>query len=121
MKTILVVDDETDLRRMICRMLTLHGFTAVGAETTAEALRALRSERVDAVMLDVVLGQENGWETLRLIREAGGVPFVMMSGATMDDDSQRDADVIGAQGTLQKPFESYELFDCLARVLDPER
>ncbi|TBR18293.1 response regulator [bacterium] len=117
MPMILVVDDDPDVRRMVTRLLVLHDFGAVAAETTEEAVRALASGRIDAVLLDVVLGQENGWETVRRIRETSAVPVVMMSGATMDGDSHKDADVIGAQGVLQKPFESHELFDCLARVL----
>lgn len=116
MKLILVVDDDEALRRMVARQLASEGLESVAAENTAEALQALAGGRVDAVLLDVVLGQENGWEALRRIREHGPVPVAMMSGATMDGDSLRDARTIGAQAVLQKPFERHELLACLAEL-----
>lgn len=117
MKLILVVDDEDNLRRMITRLLDNLGFAALAASNEKDALKALTSGRVDAVLLDVVLGDENGWEALRRIREAGGVPVVMMSGATMDEDVRKDAMAMGAQGILQKPFETHDLLACLTAVL----
>lgn len=116
MKLILVVDDDEALRRMLTRQLASEGLECVAAETTEEALKTLAGGRVDAVLLDVVLGQENGWESLRRIREQGAVPVAMMSGATMDGDSLRDARTIGAQAVLQKPFERHELLACLAEL-----
>ena len=113
MKLILVVDDDENLRRMVSRLLESLGYAAVTAPDTASALEALRSRPVDAVLLDVVLGAENGWEALRRVRGAGRVPVVMMSGATMDEDAQRDAAAMEAQGVLQKPFTSGDLADCL--------
>lgn len=117
MKLILVVDDDHDLRRMVSRLLDTHGIGSVAAADTSEALASLGSGRVDAVLLDVVLGAENGWETLRRIREGRAVPVVMMSGATVDEDTRKDALAMGAQAILAKPFESYELLNCLARLI----
>lgn len=113
MKLILVVDDDESLLHMSTRLLETLGYRGVSAPDTATALRLLRSDAVDAVLLDVVLGAENGWEALRLIREAGPVPVVMMSGATMDEDVSKDAAALEAQGVLQKPFTSGDLADCL--------
>lgn len=117
MKLILVVDDEDDLRRMTTRLLDGLGYAAVAAANEEEALAALASGRVDAVLLDVVLGDKNGWEALRRIREAGKVPVVMMSGATMDADVLKDALAMGAQDILQKPFETHDLLICLQGIL----
>lgn len=113
MKLVLVVDDDENLSRMVSRLLESLGYAALTAPNTSAALEALRSRPVDAVLLDVVLGAENGWEALRRMRDAGQVPVVMMSGATMDEDSQRDAAAMEAQGVLQKPFSSGDLADCL--------
>lgn len=114
MKLILVVDDDENLRRMVSRLLESLGYAALTAPDTAAALETLRARPVDAVLLDVVLGAENGWEALRRMRDAGRVPVVMMSGATMDEDAQRDAAAMEAQGVLQKPFTSGDLADCLS-------
>lgn len=116
MKLILVVDDDAALRRILTRHLASEGFESVAAENSQEALKALAAGMIDAVLLDVMLGRENGWEVLRRIREHDTVPVAMMSGATMDGDSLRDARTIGAQAVLQKPFERHELLACLAEL-----
>ena len=116
-KVILVVDDDENLRKMAVRLLASFGFSALAAADTAQTLNLLASERIDAVLLDVVLGGENGWETLRRIRLAGAVPVVMMSGATMDQDSEVDASAMEAQAVLQKPFGAQELLSCLEGIL----
>lgn len=117
MKFVLVVDDDHDIRCVVTRLLTTHDIGSVAAGDTKETLAALASGHVDAVLLDVVLGAENGWETLRCIREASAVPVVMMSGATMDEDTRKDALAMGAQDIIAKPFESYELLNCLSRLI----
>lgn len=116
MKLILVVDDDAGIRHMVTRLLAGHSIGAVTAASTEEALKTLALGRVDAVLLDVTLGKENGWETLRHIRETSEVPVVMMSGSSMDVDACKDAVAMGAQGVLQKPFESQQLLNCLARL-----
>jgi two-component system response regulator MprA len=119
MKLVLVVDDDESLRRMVARLLAADGYESVAVETTEDALKTLAGGRVDAVLLDCVLGQENGWEALRRIRELCPVPVVMMSGATMDGDARADALTMGAQAVLQKPFERHELLACLAALDAP--
>ncbi|TPW19875.1 MAG: hypothetical protein FD126_2251, partial [Elusimicrobia bacterium] len=59
-KVILVVDDDENLRKMAVRLLASFGFSALAAADTAQTLNLLASERIDAVLLDVVLGGENG-------------------------------------------------------------
>ena len=117
MKLILVIDDDDNLRRMTTRLLDSLGYSSVAAANSRDALKALSSGRIDAILLDVVLGDENGWEALRSIRQAGQVPVVMMSGATMDGDVHKDALAMGAQDVLQKPFETQDLLACLQGIL----
>jgi DNA-binding response OmpR family regulator len=123
MPRILVVDDEEKVRRMIVRTLERHGLEALPAGSTKEACAALASPGIDAVILDIVLGLENGWETLRQLRESSAVPIILMSGASVDDEVRLDAEKLGAQGVLQKPFGADQLMACLAGLLkgDPGR
>ena len=116
MKVILVVDDDADVRHMLTRLLASHGMAAEAAGSTEETLKILAAKRLDAVLLDVTLGLENGWETLRHIRETSAVPVGMMSGSAMDEDARKDAVAMGAQGVLQKPFEPQALLDSLAGI-----
>jgi len=117
MKCILVVDDSADFRRMLKRTLEQHGMEAIPVDTTEMARTVLAVKPIDAVMVDIVLGAENGWETLRLLREISDVPILLMSGIDVDDDVRIDAEKLGAQGVLKKPFETSELLNTLSQIL----
>lgn len=109
LKKLLVIDDDASLRRLLSRSLAEFGFAIEGREATQAGLDRLFLGGVDAVLLDVMLGMENGWETLRLIREKSAVPVLLMTGALVDDEVARDARLLGAQGVVKKPFELPEL------------
>ncbi|OGR56471.1 MAG: hypothetical protein A2X36_11155 [Elusimicrobia bacterium GWA2_69_24] len=123
MQRILVVDDEHYVRDVIARTLKMHGLAALPACSTQEALAALAGQQFDAILIDIVLGPENGWETLRQIRQSNNVPIVMMSGVCVDDDIRLDAEKLGAQDVLPKPFTADQLMNCIARLLEskPDR
>lgn len=114
MKRILVVDDNEAFRGMLERTLKNNGLEALGASDTRQALAA--ASAADAVLLDIVLGLENGWETLRRLREVTQAPIVLMSGVGVDEDMRLDAKKLGAQDVLQKPFDLDRLLDCLSRL-----
>ncbi|MBI3553344.1 MAG: response regulator [Elusimicrobia bacterium] len=116
MKRILVVDDDPDFRRMIARTLEKHGMIAVAAGTTTETRAAVTLEEIDAVLLDIVLGKENGWEILRQLRGLSDVPILLMTGAEVDAGMRLDAEKLGAQGVLQKPLEAVRLIKEIEKI-----
>jgi DNA-binding response OmpR family regulator len=115
MKRVLVVDDRPEFLRMIERVLETHGHKPLLAADTKQAIEGV--DEADLILLDVVLGLENGWDTLRKLRERTAAPIVVMSGADVDDEMRRDALALGAQDVLQKPFDVDSLLSCLARLL----
>lgn len=118
MTTVLVVDDDAILCRMLNRSLKSLGYQVEGCGTTALALQRLSAGGIDAVLLDLVLGQENGWETLRLIRQKGRVPVLLLTGALVTEEMAEDARLMGAQGVVMKPFEAAELAARIREELD---
>lgn len=118
-KTILVVDDDEVLCRLLDRSLGPRGYLVESCGTTELALRRLSAGGIDAVLLDLMLGQENGWETIRLIRKTAGTGprILIITGALVDDEMLKDALLIGAQGIVMKPFEAAELAAQLRKVL----
>ena len=114
---ILVVDDDPTLREIIVRLLVKSGYVSLEAASTPAALEHIRAGAVNAVLIDVVLGGENGWDTVRQVREVTDVPILMMTGASVDKDTLRDAALLGTQGMLQKPFEADELLSLLSLTL----
>ena len=108
---ILVVDDDDSLREIVQSLLRAAGRRVLTAAGIAEAEAVLAAEKIDVMLLDVVVGDGNGWDALR--RFAGRCRVVMMTGAQVDDEVRRDAKILGAAAVLQKPFTNEELLAAL--------
>jgi two-component system nitrogen regulation response regulator NtrX len=102
---VLVVDDEANLRRMLCAVLASDGCRTAEAASGTDALAAVGRRRPDAVFLDLSMpGGPDGLATLeRLVAEAPGVPVIMMSGRAGLSDAVR-ATKLGAYHFLEKPL-----------------
>jgi DNA-binding response OmpR family regulator len=110
--TILIVDDEADVRLLVRKILELRGYGVREAETGRDALKALFEDRPDAVVLDVTMPGLDGWGTLERIREVTDVPVLMLTAQAEEADKVRGLNG-GADGYMTKPFGRQEL---LARV-----
>jgi DNA-binding response OmpR family regulator len=104
-KTILIVDDDTDLRGLLCEQLELHEeFAAEGAPTAAEGVRMAKESRPDLILLDVDLPDMDGREALKLMRGNGvSAPVVMLTAASGDSDTILGLES-GANAYVTKPF-----------------
>lgn len=104
-KTILIIDDDNDLRGALLEQLELHQeFKAVEAASATEGLKLAREVRADLILLDVDLPDMDGRETCRLIRKAGiATPIIMLTGASSDSDTILGLDA-GANDYVTKPF-----------------
>lgn len=111
---ILIVDDDPDIRDMLVDYLTRQGMKATGAADGREMRRVLASERVDLLVLDLMLPGEDGISLCRALRAPGqpALPIVMLSARTDEADRILGLE-LGADDYLPKPFASREL---LARV-----
>lgn len=112
-RTVLVVDDEPDIRLLTKLMLTAGGYRVIEAATGEEALSALTSQPVDLVFLDIRLPGIDGWEVLRRVQESdqlAELPIVMMSAHTSPSTLARARDA-GSAGYLVKPFKEEELLE----------
>jgi len=74
---ILVVDDEPRMTRFIRMNLELEGYHVIEAHDGIEALDKVRTELPDLVILDVMMPELDGFETLRMLREISSVPVIM--------------------------------------------
>ena len=110
--TILVVDDEPQIRRVMRTTLTTQGYSVIEARDGAEALEKLRSERPDLILLDMNMPVLDGLQACREIRSVSDVPIVMLTVRSAEKDKVRALDA-GADDYVVKPFSIQEL---LARV-----
>ncbi|XDZ65485.1 response regulator transcription factor [Alphaproteobacteria bacterium LSUCC0684] len=109
---ILVVDDDVELCDMLAAYLAHEGFMVLTATNGAEIRRHIETSRIDLILLDVMLGEEDGITLCRELREEQDVPIIFVS--TLSSDRQRVAGYeVGADDYIAKPF-NLELL--LARV-----
>jgi two-component system OmpR family response regulator len=116
MHTILVVDDDPNLREVVRYALARQGYTVREAGNGAEALRALGQGPADLVVLDVVMPELDGIDTCREIRKTSRVPIVFLS--SRDEELDRVLGLeLGADDYLTKPFSTRELVARVKAVL----
>jgi two-component system, OmpR family, KDP operon response regulator KdpE len=110
--TILVVDDESAIRRVLRSTLSRGGYVVTEAQSGEEAIESVRKEKPELILLDVNLPGMSGVEACREIRRFGDVPIIMLTvrGAERDKVLALDA---GADDYVVKPFGMEEL---LARI-----
>src|SRR5260221_211911 len=119
--TLLVVDDERSLRFSIGEWARDEGFAPLEAATGREALEALREQGVDAVVLDLKLGDEDGLKVLKELRENDpALPVVMLTGHGTVEQAVR-AIQLGAYDFMLKPPDLAHLGVVLDRALEHAR
>jgi len=106
--TILIVDDEPRIRDFVRMNLEMEHYRVVEASNGIEALEQLREDLPDLVVLDVMMPEMDGFETLRNIREVSTVPVIMLTVRQNEQDKIRGLD-LGADDYIAKPFSPREL------------
>lgn len=110
-----VVDDDPSVSGLLQRLLSRAGYEAEVAEDKAHAVKLAAGRRPALVLVDVSLPDANGWDLVPHIWP--GVPFLIITGAMVDDESRRDARLLGAKGILQKPFTPDQILDAVRVAL----
>jgi two-component system KDP operon response regulator KdpE len=107
-KVILVVDDEPRMIQFIRMNLELERYRVLQASNGLQALDKVRDELPDLVILDVMMPDLDGFETLRILRETSDVPVIMLTVKAEEDDIVRGLK-LGADDYVTKPFSPREL------------
>jgi len=103
-KTLLIVDDDQDLRGAIAEQLQDEGFTVVEAPTAGDGLRLAREAKPDVILLDVDLPDMDGRDALKRMRQEGvTTPVIMLTAADTEEDTVKGIDS-GAAVYLTKPY-----------------
>jgi len=111
-ETILIIDDDADLAKIVQINLKREGYDTVVAYSGVEGLQKAYSCQPDLVILDIMMPGMDGWTTCRRLREISAVPIVMLTARGMEADIVRGLE-LGADDYIVKPFGSKEL---LARI-----
>ncbi len=109
--TVLVVDDNPDLRRYVSMMLQNAGFNAVLAKNGADGFNKAQTYHPDVIVTDLMMPQVSGLELIRMIRsspELRGTPIILLT-AKADEDTRIEGVERGADAYVSKPFNDREL------------
>jgi two-component system KDP operon response regulator KdpE len=115
-KTVLVVDDESRMVEFIAMNLELEGFRVVRAANGSEALEKASREHPDLVLLDIMMPDMDGFETLEGLRETSSVPVIFLTAKSEEVDRIKGLD-LGADDYITKPFSPRELVSRIRAVL----
>lgn len=105
---IMVVDDEPSIVRLTRARLQADDFAVVSATNGKEAISLFTREPADLILLDVMMPEMDGFETLRHIRQHSSVPVIMLTARSSDPDKLRGFEY-GADDYITKPFNPDEL------------
>ena len=116
MQTVLVVDDENQVRDVVCRYLEREGFRTLEASEGETARELILREQPDLVVLDLMLPGIGGLELCRLIREQSSMPVIMLTARGEEADRIVGLE-LGADDYVVKPFSPRELVARVKTVL----
>lgn len=116
-QTILLIEDEEDLRDSIRQILVFEGYRVIPAENGESGLEKLSGNKVDLVICDIMMPGINGIEVFQTIRsseETRHIPFVFISSLSRYSDLNRMTELGLEPGDyLEKPFTMLQLLNCV--------
>jgi CheY-like chemotaxis protein len=121
--TVLLVDDEPIILRLLQVNMRLGGFEVIACSSGEDALRRAEERPPDVVVLDVALPGIDGFEVCRRLRTmpaTAGVPVIMVTAQAQDEDRQRGY-ALGVQEYVTKPFDPPALVDLVRRAVASSR
>jgi len=117
MKTVLVVDDSSLMRRLIKNIIIKNGYQVVGEAVNGKlGVEKYMELRPDIVTLDMVMDEMNGLEALKLIIEENPKANVIMVSSMGQDIIIREAILSGAKNFLLKPFDEKQVLDAFNKL-----
>ena len=116
MTRILLIDDEKRMLDLLTLYLIPHHYECIQYQSGRDALTFLNKEEVDVVLLDIMMPEMDGWDTLEEIRKFSSVPVIMLTARNDKDDIVRGLKG-GADDYVAKPFNEEELIARMEAVM----
>jgi two-component system response regulator AtoC len=121
-KRILLVDDDLAIRILYTRVLSAAGFETQTAHHGKEALQLVPEFRPDLIILDLVMPEQEGIETILKLQQMNrGLPILAISGALGANEYLNVAGLLGARSTLSKPITPEQLIGSVRSILGREQ
>jgi CheY-like chemotaxis protein len=114
-RTLLVIDDNPDMVRMITRFVTDHGYSVLTAGSVDEGVRIAQGRHLDVIVLDIMLPERDGWDALQLLKHHPATQDIPVLVCTILAESEL-ALALGAAGFLRKPLTRPALLRSLLQI-----
>jgi DNA-binding response OmpR family regulator len=111
-QTILIVDDEKEIRELLRLYIEKDGYSVVQAENGLEALKQANSAHIDLAIIDIMMPELDGYQLIKALRERGSLPIIVVSAKTENHEKILGLD-LGADDYVTKPFDPLEV---IARI-----
>ncbi|CAN5684736.1 response regulator transcription factor [soil metagenome] len=122
MKTILIIEDQSDMRENIATILNMEGYEVIEAADGSEGIQAAHHEKPDLILCDVMMPKLDGHGVLKELRSdstISGTPFIFLT-ARGEKQDQRTGMNLGADDYLTKPVSAEDLLNTVEARLDRE-
>ena len=106
---ILIVDDDSHILHALEEILTIQGYSVFTAGNGAEGIKKISLTKPDLIITDINMPDMEGMEFLRMLKvKKYSTPIIVMSGEAVGMKFMESARILGAAGTLKKPFSQYD-------------
>ena len=119
MPTVLVVDDDPVIQRLLQVNLEMEGYDVLLANDGIEAIERTREHRPDLLLLDVMMPRKDGWQVAAEIQDdpdLAGTKIVFLSARAQDADVQKGTD-LGVAAYITKPFDPIDLMELVSELV----
>jgi CheY-like chemotaxis protein len=123
MGRVLIVDDDSMTVELLCKIVRVHGHEPLRAFSGREALEQVAKDKPDAILLDLMMPEMDGFEVLRRLRampDSDGLPVLVVTASAERDIEARVAEA-GADGCLRKPVDFGELAEWVNQLVAGDR
>lgn len=117
MKTVLIIEDNFEIRDNTSEMLENAGFTVIAAENGHEGLAVAINSSPDVILCDIMMPGVDGYEVLRQLKNnpaTASIPFIYVTASGEKNEIKAAMDM-GANGYVRKPFDTSELIEAISK------
>jgi CheY-like chemotaxis protein len=119
MKTLLLIEDNTDIRENTCELLELQGYHVIHATNGKSGLILAKEKTPDAILCDIMMPEADGYEVFNDLKNdprTTSIPFIFLTASC--EKKEVDAALgMGVSGYIRKPFDAKDLFDAIESCL----
>ena len=103
MKTILIIEDEIEIQKILSEPLSACGYKVITAKDGLDGFNAFHTHQIDLILLDIMLPKINGYALCEMIRKESSVPIILLTALDTEDDQIKGFDML-ADDYITKPF-----------------